>query len=229
MTDVGAVERLATEADVLFSICPPASAVDVADEVSRSGFNGIYVDANAIAPATAVAIGERFSSFVDAGIIGPPPRQPGDTRLYLSGGESAQIAELFAGSILETRIVSNKAGAASAMKMAYAAWTKGSTALLLSVAALAEAEGLRDELESEWEVSIPGLADRVENTVAGIGAKAWRFEGEMREIAATYRAAGLPGGFHEAAAELYARLAVLKGEANPAERVLELLIAERIE
>ena len=224
MRDTATLQNLVEEADVLISICPPAAALGMAEEVARRGFEGIYVDANAIAPATAAEIGKEFPRFVDAGIVGPPPRREGDTRLYLSGADSAAIADLFAGSILESRVVGSEAGAASALKMAYAAWTKGSTALLLSVVALAEANGLREQLESEWDISIEGLNDRVGRTLSRIGAKAWRFEGEMSEIVSAYGAAGLPEGFHRAAAEIYHALGPLKHEPDSAGRVLELLL-----
>ena len=91
-------------------------------------------------------------------------------------------------------------GAASALKMAYAAWTKGSSALLIAVRALAIREGVDGALHAEWERSQPGLGARSESAVAGNARKAWRFVGEMEEIAATFAAAGLPAGFHEACA-----------------------------
>ena len=94
--------------------------------------------------------------------------------------------------------------------MCYAAFTKGSSALLLAVRALAERHGLAAELLAEWEVSQPGLADRSEGTARSTSPKAWRFAGEMREIADTFQAAELPDGFHRASAEIYARMAELK-------------------
>jgi 3-hydroxyisobutyrate dehydrogenase-like beta-hydroxyacid dehydrogenase len=108
------------------------------------------------------------------------------------------------------------ASSASALKMAYAAYTKGSSALLLAVNALAEAAGVRDALVQEWEISQPGLAKRSERTAAGTSRKAWRFVGEMQEIARTFAAAGLPDDFHLGAAELYRRMAELK-DLPPAE------------
>ena len=89
--------------------------------------------------------------------------------------------------------------------MCYAAWTKGSAALLLTVAEAAERLGLADELRAEWERSIPGLAERLGRAERSANAKGWRWVGEMREIEATFRAADLPGGFHEAAAETFER------------------------
>lgn len=117
-------------------------------------------------------------------------------------------------------------GHASALKMAYAAWTKGSSALLLSVAALANAEGVDQELFDEWHMSVPELPEQLERLSAGVEGKAWRFVGEMEEIASSFAAVGLPRGFHLAAAELYSRLAALREHpATPRpEEVVSLLL-----
>ncbi len=117
---------------------------------------------------------------------------PGGTRLYLSGEEASEVAALFAGSAVDTHIVGSDPGRASALKMTYAAWTKGTSALLLSVAALATSEEVIDELLDEWDMSIPELRARLERVSARIGEKAWRFAGEMEEIARTYGDAELP-------------------------------------
>jgi hypothetical protein len=106
-------------------------------------------------------------------------------------------------------------GAASALKMAYAGWNKGSQALLLSIRALAAREGVDEALVREWALSMPDLAKRTEQAVEGNTRKAWRFVGEMHEIAATFAGAGLPEGFHEAAAEVFQRLAHWKDTPTP--------------
>ena len=128
--------------------------VGVAHSLPRS-FTGIYVDANAVSPATARTIASAVDRYVDGGIIGPPPRKPGTTRLYLSGAEAPIVADLFAGTNVDTRVVSEDAGAASAVKMAFAAWTKGTAALLLGIRAVARAEGVDETLLDEWEISLP--------------------------------------------------------------------------
>ncbi len=211
LVDQGSLFDLVASSEILISVCPPHAAVDVARQVERVGFDGIYVDANAIAPATVREIATRFERFVDGGIIGPPPTEAGLTRMYLAGEDAAAVAALWSGSKLDARVLGREIGSASALKVAYAGWTKGSTALLLAVRAYAEANGLGDELIAEWDVSIPGLADRASGTASRIGRKAWRFEGEMAEIAAAMEAVGLPGGFHDAAREIYHRLSDLKG------------------
>lgn len=205
--DLGSIEALAETADVIVSICPPAAALDVATDVARAGFGGVFVDANAVSPATALRIGAMFERFVDGGVVGPPADQPGTTRLYLSGAEAPMVASLWSGSWVDARDIGADPSAASALKMAYASWTKGSSALLMAAHELAEAHGVGADLTTEWELSIPGLAERYERTVAGTQPKAWRFVGEMHEIAESMTDARLPDGFHRAAAEIYERMA----------------------
>jgi 3-hydroxyisobutyrate dehydrogenase-like beta-hydroxyacid dehydrogenase len=120
------------------------------------------------------------------------------------------VKALFSTGALEAIVVDGPAGAASAVKMAYASWTKGTSALLMAVRALAAAEGVDDVLLAEWARSQAGLGDRSESAVKGNAKKAWRFVGEMEEIAATYAAAGLPDGFHRAAGQIYERLSAFK-------------------
>ena len=190
--DAGSIAAVVGEADVILSICPPHAAVDVAR--SCVGFDGIYVDANAISPQRAEEIAGLQPRFVDGGIVGGPPTEPGTT-LYLSGGEAEAVSALFAGSPLATRIVSN----ASAVKMAYAAWSKGTTAMLLAIRNVARANGVEDE----WQLAAPDLAAQLPRAEASAAKKGWRWIGEMEEIADTFAAAGQPEGFHRAAAEVY--------------------------
>jgi 3-hydroxyisobutyrate dehydrogenase-like beta-hydroxyacid dehydrogenase len=144
---------------------------------------------------------------VDGGIIGPPPVAPGRTRLYLSGARAIQVGRLFEGTALDARVIGpvGVVGSASAVKMAYAAWTKGTAALVLASRALARAEGVEDVLLGEWALSQPGLDDRSVRAARSAAAKGWRWIDEMEEIAAAMAAVGLPDGFHRAAAEVYRR------------------------
>jgi 3-hydroxyisobutyrate dehydrogenase-like beta-hydroxyacid dehydrogenase len=205
LDDAGSLEELARRSEVIVSVCPPHAALEVAGSVA--GFRGVFVDANAIAPATALEVeavaAAGGADCVDGGIVGPPPRSPGTTRLYLSGREAERVAPLFAGSVLDARVLSDSVGTASALKMAYAAWTKGTAALLLAIEELARAEGVAPALHGEWRLSLPELPARSERAARSAEAKGWRWVGEMEQIASTFRANGLPGGFHEAAAEVY--------------------------
>lgn len=191
--DAGSVANLVARSDVVFSVIPPSAAVELAE--SLPPFDGIYVDANAVSPATAARVGSLVKRFVDGGIVGGPPAP----RVYLSGDEAARVAALFEGSAIETELVSS----ASALKCAYAAWTKGSGALLLAVREFAQAEGIWEALAEEWARSQPHLADRLARAERSAAVKGWRWVGEMEEIAAAFAADGLPPGFHKAAAEVY--------------------------
>ena len=210
---------VARASDVILSVCPPHAAVDLATQVAALRFAGTYVDGNAVSPATAREVGgiveKGGATFVDGGIIGPPPVKPGSTRFYVSGSGAERIAKLLTVGPLESIVVPGGPGAASAVKMAYASWTKGSSALLLAVCAMASAEGVEDSLVREWKISQPDLSARAEGAAKSNAKKAWRFIGEMEEIAATYAAAGLPDGFHQGAAEIYRRMAIYKDGPSP--------------
>jgi 3-hydroxyisobutyrate dehydrogenase-like beta-hydroxyacid dehydrogenase len=210
MEEVDSLEALVHRADVVVAVCPPAAAVEVADSVAATGFDGVYVDVNAVSPATARAIAVKFARFVDGGIIGPPVHAPGTTRLYLSGPDANDIANLWRGTALQARVIDGGPGAASAVKTCFAAWTKGTAALLLAIRALATAEDVDDDLVAEWATSIPDLAQQSELTAHGNAPKGWRFVGELEEIAAAFAAHGIPDGFGQAAAEIYRRLAPFK-------------------
>jgi len=155
LEDAGTLESLVERSSVIISVCPPAAAVALATDVAKLKFSGTYVDANAVAPATAVKIAEVIRAgggeFVDGGIVGGPAFTSGQdgqptTRMYLSGTGAARVAQLFEGTHLGTPIIRGPNGAeieagASAMKVAYASWTKGSSALLINVNAFALASG----------------------------------------------------------------------------------------
>lgn len=203
LADVGSVRELAAAADVVISICPPEHAATVARDVRAAGFAGTLVDANAISPATA----REIAPTVDGGVIGGPPRRAGTTRLYLSGADAKAVADLFDGSVLDARVLDDEIGTASALKMVYAAYTKGSTALLVALREAARANGVDRALLEEWAISQPDLAAISDLAAAHAGPKAWRWIAEMEEIASTFAAAGQPDGFHRAAADVYRGMA----------------------
>ena len=216
----GGLAELVRQADIIVSVCPPHAALGLARQVA--GFGGVYADANAVSPATAREIARIVEAggagYVDGGIIGTPPVAPGFIRLYLSGVRAGEVQRLFAGGAVDARMIGRDAlvggdalvsgdalVAASAVKMAYASWTKGSAALLLAARALARAEGVEEALLAEWGISQPGLTERSARAARSAAAKGWRWVAEMEEIAVAMAAAGLPDGFHQAAAEIYRR------------------------
>ena len=229
LKDVVNVGDAVRQSQVVLSVCPPHAAVDVAHEVAAMNFRGVYVDANAVSRATAEEIGgivtKSGASFVDGGIIGSPVKQAGTTRLYLSGERAEDVARLFAASLLDARAIGNRPGAASALKMAYAAWTKSTDVLVLAIRAFAAHEGVEKALLDEWSVSQPALAKKCDRAAAVAVPKAWRYVGEMNEIAAAFETAGLPEGFHLAVAHLCERLACFKDQTDPAPTVATVIDA----
>jgi 3-hydroxyisobutyrate dehydrogenase-like beta-hydroxyacid dehydrogenase len=214
LEDLGSLDRALAASDAVLSICVPSGALELAREVAARGFRGIYIDANAISPAHSREIGQIVESagarFVDGGIFGLPPTPKRITRLYMCGPDAPAIAALFAGSQTEAIAMDQPIGAASALKVCYAAWSKGETALLGIVRSLARFEGVDDALMKEWRHSMPGVAEQSEHIVQRAW-KAWRWVGEMEEIAASFEAANLPSGFL-ANAEIYRRLADFKDQ-----------------
>jgi len=231
LIDVETLPNASGESDVVLSVCPPHTALEVAENVARQNFKGIYVDANAISRATAVRVGEIVgkagASFVDGGIIGAPVKKAGTTRLYLSGIRASEIAEFFSASMLDARAIGPVPGAASALKVAYAAWTKCTDALLLAIRAFGAVEGIDQALLEEWSISQPELERRCQRAAAVAVPKMWRYVGEMEEIADTFRAAGLPAGFHLAAAEICQRLTPFKDQTDPAPGLPDVVAAIR--
>lgn len=216
--DAATIENLCKRCSIILSVCPPHAAEDVARQVVETGFRGLYLDANAISPQRSASIGTMMQSagidFVDGAIIGGPAWTSGETWLYLSGKRADEIAACFSSGPLETKVIGAEIGKASALKMCYAAYTKGTSALLSAILAAAESYQVRMELGQHWEMDEPGFTEQTERRVRRVTAKAWRFAGEMEEIARAFSAAGLPSGFHESAAEIFRRMAGFKDSPN---------------
>jgi 3-hydroxyisobutyrate dehydrogenase-like beta-hydroxyacid dehydrogenase len=228
LREIDSLAKFCQTCEVIISVCPPHVAEEVAVSVGGAGFRGLYLDANAISPQRAIKIGQMLKvnniSFVDGGIIGGPAWTPKETWLYLSGKQANEIETCFSNGPLETKVIGKEIGKASALKMCYAAYTKGTTALLSAVLATAESLGVREELYQQWDMDDQGFSEQVNRRVARVTAKAWRFEGEMKEIASTFVEPGLPGGFHEAAAEVYRRMSHFK-DANETPSLDDILRA----
>jgi len=215
LEDAGSLEEALRRSGTVFSVCPPHGALALAQQVAACGFKGLYVDANAIAPETARSVGRVVEAagarFVDAGIIGPPPAKPGTTAMVLCGAASGEAAALLAGSALKTQLLEGPIGSASALKACYAAWTKGTWLLLASICAAAEREGVGAALRERWAATHPQLVEQF-SAPSTNPPKAWRWLGEMEEIAAMFESAGQPGGFLLAAAEVCRKLERFKDD-----------------
>jgi 3-hydroxyisobutyrate dehydrogenase-like beta-hydroxyacid dehydrogenase len=230
LQDAGTVADVVKASAIVLSVCPPHAAEDVAREVAELGFTGVYAECNAISPDRTRAIQQIVEKsgahYVDGGIVGGPAwTAEAKTYLYLSGPRAEEVAACFVGSPLKARVISERIGAASALKMGYAAYTKGTTALLTAILGMVEREGVRADLAKQWGET---FTEQTVRRVCANTAKAWRFVGEMYEIAATFEGAGMPGGFHRAAAEVYERLEAFKdrSEPPPIEEVLEVLLKD---
>ena len=228
LRDAGTSADVARASAVVLSVCPPHAARDVAAQVA--GRAELFVDANAVSPATAREVAATIASAggraVDGGLIGPPPGPDASVTLMLSGAGAQDVAGLFDGTRVRVRVVGGEIGAASATKMAYAGWTKGSAALLLAIRGFARAEGVEDALVEEWALSQPHLDDASARAARGAAGKSWRWVAEMQEIAASLEAAGLPAGFHHAAASVFERLAAEPG--TDLEAVLRTLACDTL-
>lgn len=192
--------------NVAVSLVPPAFSVTTAQRVA--GFSGLYLDANAISPERAAEVAGIVraggATYVDGAVVGPPPIEKATTRLFLSGAAASGTADLFAGTRLETVVCSEEFGA-SAVKMAYASWTKISAALIIAAEQTAQAYGVVDELHAEWRRSQLDLKDRLDQARTDAAEKGWRWVDEMHQIARTFAAAESPAEFGNAAASVFGR------------------------
>lgn len=208
--DTASYDELVGSVDVLLSVLVPAEARAVGEQVAasieRTGARPTYVDCNAIAPQTVRVIGDRIvaagARFIDAGIIGGPPRDPGDTRvrLYCSGPETGPF-EALAEYGLNVRVVGPEIGQASSLKMVYAASTKGTTALWTELFLASRRLGVQEQLLAE--LGSDPVANRHLGSITGMPRRARRWAGEMDEIAATLEGVGLTPRILQGAADLY--------------------------
>ncbi len=206
LRDVGDMETLVGDADLFLSILPPASALDLARDIAAAmtaaGSFPTYVDCNAISPATAKQVAAVIEGagapFIDCGIVGPAPGK-GTPRFYVSGPDIGAM-EALDGCGFQVKSAGTEVGQASAVKMCYAALTKGTFSLHTAVLMAAKSTGAYDTLMEEFAHSQAGTLAKMEGRVPFIPADAGRWIGEMEEIAQTFRDAGVSGGFHDGAA-----------------------------
>lgn len=226
LKDAVSAERLCERCEVIVSVCPPEFAEAVSDQVLDVGFRGLYIDANAISPERVRRMERRMTkggvTFVDGGIIGPATMTPGKVWIYLSGPAAQEAASCFAAGPLQAEVMLGEVGQASALKMCFAAFSKGTTALLAAILATADRQGVRADLERQW-TRMPGSPVGFVERIQQSAPKAWRFVPEMHEIAATFEASDVTPGFHQAAAEVYARLAEFKNATPELEEILRAL------
>ena len=208
--DVPSYPQFVTEADLILSIMVPAQAISAASAVAEAlrqvDTTLTYADCNAIAPQTVRKLGDIITSaggtFVDASIIGPPPRTPGATRFYTSGPDLNLFSELNNYG-LDVRALGEAVGLASAIKMCYASLTKGLTALCTELLTAASVLGVSEALTAEFQLSQSALFERMERGLPSMPPKAKRWIGEMEEISATFAHVGLTPNILTGAADMY--------------------------
>jgi L-threonate 2-dehydrogenase len=210
-----ATDAQLAEADFILSIVPPGEALALAERLAPAMRSAkrkpIYVDCNAVSPDTVLRIDrvvrETGASFVDGGIIGPPPEPDSSkTRIYLSGPDAGQVT-LLQQYGLSTPVQPGPVGAASAMKMSYAGITKGFTALGAAMMLAATRAGTADALVAEMTVSQPALLKWLTTQMPRMHSKAYRWVAEMEEIAAFVGDDHPGSGFYRSAARLYEAIA----------------------
>jgi len=243
LVDVGTIAQLIAQCDVVLSIMNPAAALDFAREAAQAlracGRNALIVDCNAIAPMTtreiATLVELAGGRFLDAGIIGPPPRGEARTNLYVSGPGAGDL-NCLSGPQLDVHVVSECVGDASALKMCYGAINKGTQALWLEVLIAAQRLGVAAVLERQLRQSRPDLYERTLGQFPAMPPKAHRWVPEMLEISKTMSAAGVTPRIFQGAAEIFRFVARTplgretpenRDKARGGEDVVRLLASER--
>ncbi|MEC9293349.1 MAG: DUF1932 domain-containing protein [Chloroflexota bacterium] len=213
IVDVGSLDDLVTASDLILSILVPSEALAFAESVGesivRTGSQVAFADCNAVSPSTGIKIGEIVTdaggTFIDAGIIGGSPRTGATPRFYASGEYAMILAELD-GKGIAVPVMNGPVGHASAIKMFYAALTKGTAALYSATLMSAEKFGLLGELLGELQDTQTETLQAM-NSVNSISTKAFRWIGEMHEIAETFASVGLPSEIHTGAAKTFQMIA----------------------
>lgn len=214
-------------ANVVVSVCPPAAATRVLDDVIAAAGDArpLLVDLNAVSPDTMATLDTRARgagfALVDGSISGGPPRPGGDTMVYLSGGRADVLATLQADGI-RTRVVGDEIGTASAVKMCTASVYKGTTAIWAQALQTAHALGVLDIVLADLAEEHPEQVATAARRIGVATSKAHRFVGEMEQIAATQAAAGASGELFAAMAAVYRRLAATDLAALPPEQSAHL-------
>jgi len=222
--NVSTYQALVNEADIILSILVPAQAKQaarvIAQAISETKAKLIYADCNAIAPQTACQIGDMITEaggrFVDVSIIGSPLRKEGVTHFYASGPHVSTFEELSQFG-LDVIVLGEQIGQAKAIKMCYAALTKGLAALCTELLVAAETLGVSQPLKQQFQLSQSVLYERMERVLPRMPMKSRRWIGEMEEIAKTFEDIGLTPKILAGAADIYSFV----GKTDLAERTPE--------
>ncbi|MGE0559097.1 MAG: DUF1932 domain-containing protein [Burkholderiales bacterium] len=199
IADVGSIARLVTECDMVLSIMNPGAALEFGRQAAvamrAGGCRTLVVDCNAIAPGTAAEIAAMVEQaggrFLDACIVGPPPRGAAKINLYVSGPAASELDQI-GGPQLTVIKVSDRIGDASALKMCSGALNKGTQLLWLEVLLAARRLGVHELLEREvLDGPRAGIHQWVMAQLPVMPPKAYRWVPEMREVSKTMADSGI--------------------------------------
>ena len=236
IVDIPDMARLVEESDIILSITvseiAPDLARSVADAVRATGTDLLFAECNAIAPQVVrdiePVVTDSGARFVDASIIGSPPRNGSSPRFYTSGPRASELEGLREFG-LDVRKIGPNTGQASGIKMCYAAMTKGSSALYAQLLMAAELMGLSDHLKAEFQDGQSAVLQRMERGLPGVPAKARRWVSEMEEIQATFSGLGMTPHLFQGVADMYRLIGSTPlGEENPESRDRERSLEETI-
>jgi L-threonate 2-dehydrogenase len=215
---------LLSGADYFLSILPPGEAEGLAHSLAPTltalAKKPVYVDCNAVSPQTAVKVGEAVAAtgahFVDAGIIGGPPREGYKGPAIYASGEHVREALPLRDWGLDLRAIEGPIGAASGMKMSYAGITKGTTAIASAMLLGAARFGCAEALIAELSESQPQMLEQFRRGIPRMYDKAYRWVAEMQEISEFLEQNPPSRDIYAAIARLYAHLATAYDEDPPA-------------
>ena len=206
VTDVGSMDEVVRQADLVLSVLASDAAPVVASEVAaaarRVGVRVLFGEFNAIAPVTVQAIESEYADamdVVDGGIVGGPRNLAGAS-FYLSGPRADEVASLREYGI-NTVPLGPVVGQASGAKLCHAGMTKGVSTLALDILLAAEALGVAETVLAQYSRSMAGVLDFVDRFVPGNPKRAFRRAEEMPEVAKMLDALGFDGSIHRAAFE----------------------------
>ena len=236
ITDVPNLNELVEQADVLMSVtvseAVPGLCREIADAVKATGTDLLFAECNAIAPALSkemeVVLSAGGARYVDASIIGGPPRDGSSPRVYVSGENAVEFEQLrdFG---LDVRNLGPQLGRASGIKMCYAAMTQRTTALHAELLIAAEKMGLTKEVMAEFAGSQPAVITRMEGWMPTMPAKSRRWVSEMEEIERTFSDLGMTPNIFKGVADMYRMIgATPLGDENPETRDKDRDLAETI-
>ncbi len=241
ITHVPTMEELVEQSDLILSItvseAAPKLCQRVADAIAATGTSLLFAECNAISPQLSRQMAKQMettvnttgSRYVDASIIGGPPRNGSSPRFYVSGPHALEMEQLTEHG-LDIRVIGREIGQASGIKMCYAAMTKGSAALFTELLMAAEMLGLSKDLLAEFQSSQPAVHQRMEGWLPGLPAKANRWVSEMQEIEATFDGLGLTPLIFQGVADMYRMVgSTPMGEETPESRDESRSLGETIQ